>query len=457
MISSNYTKENVYKVHFDVLEMDKRGELTSTQIVSIILVIIGLAIGLMFFFGIFKNESLTDRELCKLSILSRATLPSVASQAVPLSCFTEKICITLDKPFVEDVKDALSLSGSAIGFSKKSECEQFAGEENVRTVKLKIDGSIKDEKSREIVQREVANAMFDCWHMAGQGKLDIFDDLSSKSVGGKIAQSVLGYAELTVSEIKPKCIVCSRVAFSKSLIEADKKFGFSKNIDYNSFMSREKIDGSSGLTYIQAFTDPGVGSGYSSIGGSEGLSKYFGYKAFTNEQLEEIKGILELQFKNQPEELKKIEELIKTETNLIKYFEKLSNPDNSDQLAIVFTQIKVSAEDPKDQYWSTFQNGAVIGGITAISGPGKIASLFIPGPGWLKAVFKISAVGVTSFNLASSAEKNTRKNQALSAATCGTFESRIEGKQNGCSLVKLVNWDSNTLKNLCMGGSEGNL
>src|SRR3989344_8561126 len=95
MISSNYTKENVYKVHFDVLEMDKRGELTSTQIASIILVIIGLAIGLMFFFGIFKNESLTDRELCKLSILSRATLPSVAFQRSIMRFFFPKIFIFL--------------------------------------------------------------------------------------------------------------------------------------------------------------------------------------------------------------------------------------------------------------------------------------------------------------------------------------------------------------------------
>lgn len=108
--------------------MNKIGELSSQQIVLIVLAILGFVIASMFVFGVFGNNDLTERDLCKLSIVSRATVPGILEQAVPLNCYTEKVCITLDK-------------GGFLGIgAKDNSCKQFAGEENVRNVEVKLTG-----------------------------------------------------------------------------------------------------------------------------------------------------------------------------------------------------------------------------------------------------------------------------------------------------------------------------
>jgi len=425
--------------------MNKKGAILSSELVVMISVILGAIFVALWFFGFFDNGSLTERETCGLSILSRATVPSVVQQGIPLSCFTEKVCITTKEGF-------LGIGG------KDNECEQFSGDENVRTVYVKVDGGIGDVKAVDTIQREVANAMFDCWIMAGQGKLDIFNNYKSKDAIGLLGESALEYTNFKIPEINTNCIVCSRVAFSDSLIEADKN-GFLDDIDYNAFMSREKVPGSS-LTYFQAFTDESVGSGYGSIGGSESLSKYFGKTELDDSDIADIKNILELQFRNQPEQLKEVNKMFedesKVEQKLISYLSNLSKPVSSDQIAVVFTQIKVPAKAAETQYWDTFQNGVILGGVAAISGPGKIASYLLPGPGWLKLLYKIGTIGAVSYNLASDAEKTTEGNQALAAATCGDFQSTIGQDEKGCSLVKLVNWNANTINSLC-ADIEGNL
>ncbi len=424
--------------------MIRRGELSSGQLVMIILAVAGFAIAMLFLFGIFKNQDLTERELCRLSVLSRATVPGVAQQAVPLNCFTEKVCITVD-------------DGSVLGIGgKDNSCKQFAGEKNVRTVEVKLGEGLGGQKAIDTIQREVANSMFDCWMMTGQGKMDIF-----KSGEGGFVDEALDYTSLSIQQIKPKCIVCSRVAFSDALT-SHKNANVLKEINYNEFMSREKVPGSS-LTYFQAFTDEGIGSGYGAIGSSEDkLAKYYDKlkdDVFSDAEVEEIKAILFEQFGPQIslEDKAKINDLkpltIKSFFN--NFDRSVKSKDN--QIAIVFTQIKVPSVPADTQFWNTLRNGAIVGGFSMISGPGKIASFLIPGAGWVKALVKVAAVGATSLNLALTAEGQTGTNQALSVATCGKFESKVGGEQQGCSLVKLVNWDVNTINSLCTGGIEGNL
>ena len=194
--------------------MNKRGELTSTQIVFIILAIVGFIIVALLFSSLFLEQgALTQRELCKLSLIERATIPIIGNKIVPVQCSTEKICIT----------------------SKGNECEQFIGEENVRNVRI---NSNKPDEAREIIERESANAMFDCWSMTGEGKIDIFDSTDS-----------------IVDLAKPKCIVCSRVAISEEVDE-----NILEEIDLNKYLAEKKVPGSS-LTYLQTFTDGLKGGG----------------------------------------------------------------------------------------------------------------------------------------------------------------------------------------------------
>ena len=436
-----------------VKRVDKRGELTSTQLAMIVLAVVGFLIIGFALYKVFNNDSLTNRDLCRLSIVSRATVPGIAQQAVPLNCFTEKVCITVDKSFIDTIKDKFSKSSAVIGASKKSDCKQFAGEENVRIVKVSLDGLGNQEKAKETIQREVANSMYDCWLMTGQGKMDIFKGTVDGGVVKKIADAGLDYADLKVSEIKPSCIVCSRVAFSDALISHPENESL-KGIDYNNFMSREKVPGSA-LTYFQAFTDESVGSGGAVGQGEDKLKEYYSKSPITEEDVEKIKQIL-IEQGSSKEDVKYLD-LVSVKnffTEKKKQAESSKSKDN--QIAIVFTQIKVPSNTKDEQFWNTLQNGAIVGGFGMISGPGKVLSFLTPGAGWLKFVGKIVLVGATSFKFALDAEDATGKNQAFSALTCGKFQSKVSGEEQGCSIVKLVNWDVDTINNLCYN-IEGNL
>lgn len=362
--------------------MEKRGELTSTQIVTIILALVGFALVGLALYSIFEDDSLTNRDICRLSILSRATVPALGQQLVPLNCQTEKICITVD--------------------GKNNDCKQFAGEKNVRKVEVKVDGGLNDARAIETIQREVANAMYDCWLMTGQGKLDIFPPGNSDGSTWSFVEQITAEMDLNSVSVKPSCIVCSRLAFSDALYESDKQFNFLKDIDYNNFMSTQVVPGTT-RTYTSVFTGES-GTGYASIAQEESLG-------------EKPKGFNE--------------------------------PKGSSHFAVVFAQIKVSGEEPKDQFWNTLKAGGIVGGVAAVSSPGSILSVPLT-------IIKILTVGAISTNLAFNAESTTSENQAISAATCGNFESTIEG-QKGCSLVKLMDWNVNEVNSLCSGGIEGNL
>jgi hypothetical protein len=360
----------------------KGEELSSGQLVPIIIIILGFGLGVLALYSIFSNDSLENRDICRLSILERATVPG---KLTPLTCQTEKVCITID-------------DGAILGFGgKDTSCKQFAGEKNVRTVKLKVNGGVNDARATETIQREVANAMYDCWVMTGQGKLDIFPPTDSdQGVAWSIIDQATESSGLTSLSAKPSCIVCSRVAFSDALYEADAKFNFLRNINYNNFLSTQFVPGTS-KTYTEVFSGTS-GTGYGAIAQQEA---------------------------NSP-----------TKFNV------------SSQLAIVFAQIKVSGETPKSAFWKSLETGSIMGGIAAISTPGSILSLPI-------VIVKILAVGAVSTNLALNAENNLAQSQAISTATCGEFESTIEG-QKGCSLVKLMNWNVEDINSLCYT-LEGNL
>ncbi len=151
----------------------KRGELTSSEIVTIVMAIAGFILVAIFLAIFFDDGSNQDTELCKLSVLSRATSPLLTQSIVPLKCTTGKICITSE------------LLGR--------DCKQFLGEKGVRKVRI---GASETSDAR--IKEEMANAMYDCWNMMGQGKLDLFGQ----------AGDYFGSPDY------PTCVVCSRIAFA---------------------------------------------------------------------------------------------------------------------------------------------------------------------------------------------------------------------------------------------------
>lgn len=199
----------------------KKGELTSTQIVTIILAIAAFVIVLIVVVS-FKITPYTQEEVCHLSVLSRASVGSVTSAAqgfVPLKCTTKKICFS----------------------SGRERCkESFAGED-VDVVSLPDVKSRDDtkniEKAARIIEETSAESMYKCWQMMGEGKLDLFGTYGTTR-GLKASDTT--------------CVICSRLAADKSVPHE-----VLNEVDVNEYMRTHVVPGSS-LTYLQAFTDKGV-------------------------------------------------------------------------------------------------------------------------------------------------------------------------------------------------------
>ncbi|MEK6924960.1 MAG: hypothetical protein AABW71_01840 [Nanoarchaeota archaeon] len=417
--------------------MEKRGELTSTQLATIILAIIGFVLVGLGLYTIFEDDSLTNRDLCRLSILSRATVFSAGQQFVPLNCQTEKVCITVD-------------DGAILGFGGvDNSCKQFAGENknNIDVVEVS-ENQIKNGEAVTIIQKEVANAMYDCWKMTGQGKLDIFRPGDGTSTPAEdFVKQLTATTNLISLPVKPSCIVCSRVAFSDALYEENKKYDFLKNINFNNFISTQEVPGI-GKTYTHAITGE-EGAGYGAIAQDEGISAYLGKATLTEREYQDFKNlVINTKFVMTPEQKADYEEIVRTKPNAEAYLSYFTKPTTSNQLSIIFAQIKVSGETPEAAFWNALTTGGIVGAIGVVTGPGSIFNL----PAVL---IKIGIAGAVSTALAYDSEDTTRKNQAISFETCGKFES-IDAGQKGCSLVKLMNWDVNDINSLCYN-IEGNL
>ncbi len=423
----------------------KRGAMAPEQIALLVLAILGFVLAALFLFGVFDNKELSERELCKISVLSRATISGFIETAAPLNCFTEKICLTPKTSFLKK-----------IGGSEKSNCKQFAGETNVREVEVVVDDNPSHQKeSAGIIQREVANAMFDCWAMTGQGKLDIW------GTGGGIdltqAKGIFNTLGLTAKELAPHCIVCSRVAFSDDFFSAEN----SKNnnevlaqIDFNSFFSQEKVPGSR-LTYLQTFTDEGVGSGLMKDPkvNNNILVQSYGKKDLSSAEIDQIRDFLKSKIPSGED----IPSDLNDDAKIREYFSSRPLPVASRQMAIVFAQMKVSSEEPSDVFWKTLRKGGVVGGVS-LGGAANTILTFTPFAKIGKFAIELVALGAVSTTLAYRAESVTVANQALSAAVCGSLESNDKEKEvRGCSFVKLMDWSADNVNTLCSGGIEGNL
>jgi hypothetical protein len=379
--------------------MNKEAQIAPTTIVGIVLVVGAIILGVLFYLGIFGNDDLSERDLCRLSILSRATLPGVTQQAVPLNCQTEKICIT--------TKDSPSLSPFAIFGKKVSDCEQFAGETNFRDINVKINGDLNDQaETKRIIEKYYSDAMYDCWTMTGQGKLDVFKGETSgttESIVGMLLDFTGSNLGTLVKEIRPKCIVCSRIAISDKVYEADNagKYGILSTLDFNKYLSEQNVPGTS-RTYIRTFTDDSV----SSIG-----------------------------------------------TNKVG-FDKVSydSPSNVNQLAIIFMQIKTHQSPSDLGNEAAFLTGSAFVGGGLLTGTGR-SIVFSSPAAFIGSIVAGLAASGGAYLYASGVQE---ENQAVSLASCRAYTNEEDAKL-GCSLIKPVKWDVTEVNNLCLGGIEGNL
>jgi hypothetical protein len=116
--------------------MEKRGELTSKQLITIIILILSFAIIIIFFISL-NLRSTTDSEICRNSVISRGGLP-LGADTIKLKCKTKDIC-----------------------FNMGGDCD-VTRDDLV---------SIKVQDKEELIQ-ELAILLWDCWYQMGEGKVN---------------------------------------------------------------------------------------------------------------------------------------------------------------------------------------------------------------------------------------------------------------------------------------------
>lgn len=367
--------------------MLRRGEISSETLVGIILVIAGAILIGFLYFAFFQNSG-ESRELCHLSVITRATAPTAAQSAIPLNCVADKVCFTTK--------------------SGKDNCYQFAGEEeNKRAVKLPKD----EEEAKQLILEESAKAMYDCWRMTGEGRLDLF-----------------GKAFQTYRSIETRCIVCSRLALAEDVKE---KFpNIEKNLDLNEYLRNNTVP-TSEFTYLQVFT------------GSSGVNTYVSVDERESENIEQqIKNSTYIEYNEEENEIK-----LSGEDVLNPIVRK-----DSDEMAFIFAQRKT----PKG-FGGGFVTGArdstiVIVGVAVTASRIPIVGKFVTKsllswPGALISLVTISGTGLY-------AGINSRSQQTASVAFCGNFSSSLGGEdknknREGCSVVRAVPYKPEYVNALC--------
>ena len=148
-----------------------------------IIIIIMVSVVIFFFLRGLTWKGVIDREACHQSVLMRS-LPSAIGDSlkktIPLKCKTEKILIDFD--------------------------------------------------DEELIKNRIANAMYDCWWMLGEGKLDFFSETGTFGIE------------------KTSCIICSTLKFDGNVRN---KFG---EIDLTDYLQDGQIP-LKNQTYLEYFSD----------------------------------------------------------------------------------------------------------------------------------------------------------------------------------------------------------
>lgn len=170
--------------------MDKRGELSTQQMVVLIILIASFGI-ILFFIARLNLGETSEQEICHNSVITRGS-SVLPTGSVPLNCKRSYVCLTRD--------------GS---------CESLT-----KPIKEKVE-------TKEEVYRVLAEEMATCWWMFGEGKINY--------VGSEIIPDLY-------------CSICSQIAFDDST--KDILGGEIQREEFYSYLSEKKVVGKD-QTYAQ--------------------------------------------------------------------------------------------------------------------------------------------------------------------------------------------------------------
>jgi len=276
----------------------------------------------------------------------------------------------------------------------KGNCEEFKGE-SYSSVRVKNVEDIDQFISREILG---------CWKMMGEGRLSLFTQYLAKKYG------VFG-------TVYPTCVFCSRIAFDKESLKGMDLSG----INLLDYMSKHKPP-ESDLTYSKYFGESKAGISFNFQNAISGIT------VDNNGMITavETKGAqLELTALS-GEDIKKLE----------------AKDIYDKELTVMFMQISAPG------YWESAKNIFKDAGFTAAG-----TVLILPVFKIFKTVVGIVGKGgaITLGLLAAGAVYqvgSVAHNRAVTATYCGDVSAPGEAR-NGCSAVRTVNYDVNSISQYC--------
>jgi hypothetical protein len=340
------------------MSLSKKGDVTSFQIITIVLAIIGAVI-IFLFISSLREGTNSDEEICKISVLTRATVPASTQPFVPLKCNTQKTCISVDGKGCDS---------------------NFAGEKNVEQIK------VSKENAAEKISEETANAMYECWKMMGEGKLDLFGSYD---------------AERGLDSTEPVCVICKRIVVDESVSDS------LNDVRVNDYMDKNKVPGT-GLNYFEYFSQGDKVSSYAK----------FNEESYSN--------------------------FVKDPSKDIVSFE---TPPNNKEVAVIFSQVKstsfgIASGKLGEDVLITGVTGAVTTSFISPGGAKAIGRLVLTRAGLV--VGAIVGAGTAGY-----VALNVYQGRELAAGYCGEFTTTDEDSRKGCSLVQVVPYTIENINNLC--------
>ena len=204
----------VKKIWSNVMKkINNRGELTTQQLITIIILIISFAVLMIFIFRLNLRGEATNKEICHNSVLLKEKTGG------SLDCRTNYIC----------------MSGGG-------KCEDFNSNQEIVKInmnpKLK-EGEDKEQNIKNQIMKAIADEMADCWWMFGEGQVD--------------------YASFELTEkgrtLPYQCAICSSVKFDLVLQNTFEKQTFTYNYLYDYLDLNEKSNSQTYLKYLYGVSD----------------------------------------------------------------------------------------------------------------------------------------------------------------------------------------------------------
>jgi len=352
----------------------KKGAIESYFLVTIIIAVVGFVIVIWFLLNLDLSGQ-SEGEICRLSVLSRASSPEFAQSAVSLKCNTKKICLT-----------------------KGGECSKnFAGE---KPEIEKLSGS--DEEIKSKIEKVSADALYDCWKMMGEGKLDLFGKFEEK---------------IGLEKVSASCVICSRIAVDEDI---DKRI--LDNVNINQYM-KDNIISELGVNYIYALT----GGGAVSYAKEDPVKKNAFEQFIKDDKTDKFGGI---------------EKLKDSRGSTLEF----DNNKNNREMAVVFMQVK--SDDPLRVGANMAELGGLFLGGVFMSPVGRPIGMFVPH------VRGLAVVGLAAASVY--AGYTAYQGQAAAVGYCGDFVTNEENGRKGCSILQGINYNWRDINAVCPS-IQGNL